>query len=52
VIVHDAVKRLVEGIGGTSAAPGDYCKIQNFVVNFINGETIHAPPPAHDVSIV
>ncbi|MFB3884048.1 MAG: Fic family protein [Thermodesulfobacteriota bacterium] len=37
---------------GGAAAPGEYRKIQNYVVNSITGETIYTPPPAHDVPIM
>ncbi len=35
-----------------TAAPGQYLKIQNYVVNSAPGETIYKPPPAHDVPIM
>jgi len=50
--VREIHKRLVEGVRGRSAAPGEYRKIQNYVVNSITGETIYTPPPAHDVPIM
>lgn len=51
-LIREIHKRLVEGVRGGSAAPGQYRKIQNFVVNSATGETIYAPPPAHDVPIM
>jgi len=51
-LVREIHKRLVEGVRGGSAAPGEYRKIQNFVVNSVTGETIYVPPPAHDVPIM
>ena len=51
-LVREIHKRLVEGVRGGSAAPGEYRKIQNFVVNSVTGETIYTPPPAHDVPIM
>jgi len=51
-LVREIHKRLVEGVRGGSAAPGDYRKIKNYVVNSVTGETIHTPPPAHDVPIM
>lgn len=42
----------MEGVKGGSAAPGEYRKIQNFVVNSVTGEKIYTPPPAHDVPIM
>ncbi len=40
---------LVSGVRGGSAAPGQYRRVQNFVVNSATGETIYTPPPARDV---
>ena len=51
-LVREIHKRLVEGVRGGAAAPGEYRKIQNYVVNSITGETIYTPPPAHDVPIM
>lgn len=51
-LIREIHKRLVEGVRGGSAAPGQYRKIQNFVVNSATGETIYTPPPAHDVPIM
>ena len=51
-LVREIHKRLVEGVRGGSAAPGEYRKIQNYVVNSVTRETIYTPPPAHDVPIM
>jgi len=51
-LVREIHKRLVEGVRGGSAAPGQYRKIQNDVVNSSTGETIYTPPPAHNVPIM
>jgi Fic family protein len=51
-LIREIHKRLVEGVRGGSAAPGEYRKIQNYVVNSVTGETIYTPPPAHDVPIM
>lgn len=51
-LIREIHKRLVEGVRGSSAAPGQYRKIQNYVVNSATGETIYTPPPAHDVPIM
>ena len=48
-LVREIHKRLVEGVRGGAAAPGEYRKVQNYVVNAITGETVYAPPLAHDV---
>jgi Fic family protein len=51
-LVREIHKRLVEGVRGGAAAPGEYRKIQNYVVNSVTGETIYTPPPAHDVPVM
>jgi Fic family protein len=51
-LIREIHKRLVEGVRGGSAAPGQYRKIQNYVVNSASGGTICTPPPAHDVPIM
>jgi Fic family protein len=51
-LVREIHKRLVEGVRGGAAAPGEYRKIQNYVVNSTTGQTIYTPPPAHDVPIM
>ena len=51
-LVREIHKRLVEGVRGGIAAPCEYRKIQNYVVNSVTGETIFTPPPAHDVPIL
>jgi len=48
-LIREIHKRLVEGVRGGAAAPGEYRKIQNYVVNSTTGETVYTPPPAHDV---
>jgi Fic family protein len=51
-LVREIHKRLVEGVRGGAAAPGEYRKIQNYMVNSVTGETVYTPPPAHDVPIM
>lgn len=51
-LVREIHKRLVEGVRGGAAAPGEYRRIQNYVVNSVTGETIYTPPPAHEVPIM
>ena len=51
-LVREIHKRLVDGVRGGAAAPGEYRKIQNYVVNSTTGETVNTPPPAHDVPIM
>ncbi len=51
-LIREIHKRMVEGVRGGAAAPGEYRKIQNYVVNSATGETIYTPPPAHEVPIL
>jgi Fic family protein len=51
-LIREIHKRLVEGVRGGSAAPGQYRKVQNYVVNSSTGQTIYTPPPAHHVPVL
>ena len=51
-LLREIHKRLVEGVRGGAAAPGEYRKIQNYVVNSTTGATVYTPPPAYDVPIM
>jgi len=51
-LVREIHKRLVQGVRGGAAAPGEYRRVQNYVVNSATGETIYTPPPAYDVPIM
>lgn len=51
-LIREIHKRLVEGVRGNAAAPGEYRKVQNYVVNSITREVIYTPPPAHDVPLM
>jgi Fic family protein len=51
-LIREIHKRLVEGVRGGSAAPGEYRKIQNYVVNAATGKAVYTPPPEHDVPIL
>ena len=48
-VIREIHKRLVKGVRGDKAAPGEYRKVQNYVVNSKTGQTIYTPPPPHDV---
>lgn len=48
-LIREIHKRLVKGVRGDSAAPGEYRKIQNYVVNSKTGETVYTPPPAYEI---
>lgn len=51
-LVREIHKRLVRGVRGGAATPGEYRKIQNYVVNTVTREVVYTPPPAHDVPIM
>ena len=51
-LVREIHNRLVEGVRGGAAAPGEYRRVQNYVVNSATGAVIYTPPPAHDVPIL
>ena len=42
----------MEGVRGGAAGPGEYRKVQNYVVNALTRETVYEPPPAYDVPIM
>jgi Fic family protein len=48
-LIREIHKCLVKGVRGNSAAPGEYRKIQNYVVNAKTGKTIYTPPPAYEI---
>lgn len=43
-------KQLVEGVRGSTATPGEYRNVQNYVVNSATGKVIYRPPPPEEVS--
>jgi len=51
-LIREIHKRLVKGVRGNKADPGNYRKIQNLVVNSRTGETVYTPPPAFEVPIM
>ncbi|MEM6338297.1 MAG: Fic family protein [Pseudomonadota bacterium] len=48
-LIREIHKELVIGVRGNSAAPGEYRKIQNYVVNSKTGKVIYTPPAAFEV---
>jgi Fic family protein len=48
-LIREIHKILVKGVRGDSADPGNYRKVQNYVVNAINNEIIYTPPPPYEV---
>lgn len=43
---------LVQGVRGNSAMPGEYRRLQNYVVNSKSQAIIYTPPPAYEVPIL
>ncbi len=48
-LIREIHRCLVEGVRGGEAAPGEYRKKQNYVVNAATGEMIYRPPNSSDV---
>lgn len=48
-LIREIHKHLVSGVRGNSAAPGEYRKIQNYVVNSQTKQVIYSPPAAYEV---
>jgi len=48
-LIREIHKRLVEGVRGGRAAPGQYRNLRNCVVNSATGRTVYTPPPRYDV---
>lgn len=51
-LIREIHKRLVKGVRGKAAAPGEYRHVQNYVVDSATKEVVYTPPPAHDVPIL
>ena len=51
-MIREIHRKLVEGVRGGNAAPGEYRRIQNYVVNSVTGEVIYTPPSAVDIPIM
>ncbi len=51
-LIREIHKSLVENVRGNSAAPGEYRKIQNYVVNSQTKEIIYTPPPVYEVPLM
>lgn len=50
-LIREIHKRLVSNVRGNAAAPGEYRKIQNYVINSQTNKIIYTPPPAYEVNI-
>lgn len=51
-LIREIHRKLVEGVRGGKADPGNYRRIQNYVANSSTGDIIYTPPSAVDVSIM
>lgn len=51
-LIREIHKILVKGVRGNSADPGNYRRIQNYVVSSLTGEIIYIPPPPSEVPIL
>jgi Fic family protein len=51
-LIREIHRRLVEGVRGSSAEPGKYREVQNYVVNSATREVIYTPPEAFEVPIL
>ncbi|NOT31519.1 MAG: Fic family protein [Planctomycetes bacterium] len=50
-LVREIHRNLVTGVRGGAAAPGEYRRVQNYVVNATTGKPVYTPPPPLDVPI-
>lgn len=51
-MIREIHRKLVEGVRGGSAAPGEYRRIQNYVVNSVTKKVIYTPPTAVEIPIM
>ena len=51
-LVREIHRKLVEGVRGGKADPGNYRRIQNYVANSSTGKVIYTPPSAVEVPIM
>jgi len=49
-LIREIHKRLVEGVRGGEGGPGEYRRVQNFVVNSRTREVIYTPPSPESVA--
>jgi len=48
-VIREIHRMLVRDVRGGAAAPGEYRRVQNYVVNGLTGAVIYTPPPANEV---
>lgn len=51
-LIREIHRRLVEGVRGGSAGPGEFRRVQNYIANSVTSEVVYTPPPAHEVPIL
>jgi len=51
-LIREIHRKLVEGVRGGKADPGNYRRIQNYVANSSTGEVIYTPPSPVEVPIM
>lgn len=51
-LIREIHRKLVEGVRGGKADPGNYRRIQNYVANSTTGEVIYTPPSAVELPIM
>ena len=51
-LIRQIHRKLVEGVRGGKADPGNYRRIQNYVANSSTGDVIYTPPSAVEVPIM
>ncbi len=51
-MIREIHHRLVKKVRGSKTAPGEYRKIQNYIVNSATKEIIYTPPAAMEVPIM
>jgi len=51
-LIREIHRKLVEGVRGGKADPGNYRRIQNYVANSSTGEVIYTPPSVVEVPIM
>jgi len=51
-LIREIHKKLVQGVRGGKADPGNYRRIQNYVANSSTGEVIYTPPSAVEVPVM
>ena len=51
-LIREIHKKLVSGVRGGNAHPGEYRQCQNYVINAATGEMVYTPPPAYEVPMM